>query len=275
LGSTPIEKLRPMQIDTAMNNISERHGGRTAGLCFANLRAALNSAKRDGLIVQNPCNLTSPPKYRKKPVRLLDIDELLAIDAALDGRFAPILRLVIFTGLRISEAVKLGVFDVNIRKREIRVEDSKTESGDRHVPLVDQAVMAVQAAIEQRAIDSSQRPWVDSGRLFTTCTGRPQSARNAQRALDKAVERAIIVGKASHQDFRRAFGSYLALIGEPVTVVQKLLGHKSAQTTQTYYLLANDLAKRATVDRLPYAKGTDEDTKETTRTGEQQRKKRI
>jgi hypothetical protein len=45
LGSTPIEKLRPMQIDTAMNNISERHGGRTAGLCFANLRGHVPMTK--------------------------------------------------------------------------------------------------------------------------------------------------------------------------------------------------------------------------------------
>jgi hypothetical protein len=53
------------------------------------------------------------------------------------------------------------------------------------------------------------------------------------------------------------------------------MGHKDPTTTQMYYQFANELAMRATVDRLPYAKDTDEDTKEATKTDDQQRKKRI
>lgn len=274
LLSTPIEKVKPMDIDRCMNSIKDDHGGRTAELCFAILRTALNYAYRDGLIVRNPCSMTSPPKYRKKMVRLLDLDELQTLEQAFDGRFAPLLKFVMYTGLRISEAVKLQVFDVNVVKGEVRIADSKTPDGDRYIPIAAPALDAAKAAIAQREADASKRPWVDSGLLFTTCTGRPQSARNAQRALDKAVERAKSP-HVSHQDFRRAFASHLALLKEPDVVVQKLMGHASVETTRRYYVLSNDLAKRATVDRLPYSKGTDEDTEGTDETRQEPRKKRI
>ena len=72
-------------------------------------------------------------------------DEIKAIVGALEGRWRPVLLTAIFTGLRASELRGLRWSDVDLAKREVRVEQRadrfnaigapKSESGARTVPL--------------------------------------------------------------------------------------------------------------------------------------------
>ena len=82
---------------------------------------------------------------RTEGVHIPRTDEIKAIVGALEGRWRPILLTAIFTGLRASELRGLRWSDLDLDRRELRVEQRadrfndigapKSESGERTVPL--------------------------------------------------------------------------------------------------------------------------------------------
>ena len=205
------------------------------------LSRMLNRAEAWGLVPagSNPCRFVT--RYRmRRPERFLTEDEFWRLGDALDeleagGRLpvhvAAAIRLLMLTGCRSGEVLTLRWEDVALERNEVRLRDSKT--GPRIVPL-SPAAARVLAGVPRLA----GNPWVIAGR---------EPGERLSYIADywyRVRARAGLEDVRLH-DLRHSFASRALALGEDLTMIGKLLGHRKIQTTARYAHLARDSVKES------------------------------
>lgn len=159
-----------------------------------------------------------------------------AIDTRYDTqqRNFALLRLLYMAGLRVGESVQLAVKDVDLELMKVHVRAGKT--GERIVPLPDDPLLmqSMRAWLEVRA-----RWNPDNDVLFVTKPGRPLSTNAVRESMRVYAERASI-GHASCHQLRHSAATEMLANGASPIGVQRILGHKSLQTTLSVYAHAAD-----------------------------------
>ena len=205
------------------------------------LSRMLNRAEAWGLVPagSNPCRFVTPYRTRRLE-RFLTEEEFGRLGRALDeletgGRLpvhvAAAIRLLMLTGCRCGEVLTLRWEDVALERNEIQLPDSKT--GPRVVPL-SPAAARVLAGIPRLP----GNPWV--------IAGRKPGARQMHISdyWHRVRERAGLDDVRLH-DLRHSFASRALALGEDLTMIGKLLGHRKIQTTARYAHLARDSVKES------------------------------
>ena len=139
------------------------------------------------------------------------------------------IRLLMLTGCRLGEIVTLRWEDVDLEAGELGLRDAKT--GARQVALSPAAVRVLSTI--PRVADNS---WVIAGRKPGTRLGNLNASWLVVRA------RASLKDVRLH-DLRHSFASRALALGESLTMIGKLLGHRKVQTTARYAHLAQDSVK--------------------------------
>lgn len=191
------------------------------------LQGALKVAVREGWVQTNPLSLLlshERPNGSSKRMRVLSSDEIhKLLKAASSDRWRILFATLIFTGLRIGEALALRWEDVN---GTIRVRGGKTKAAEREVMLVPSL------ANELRKLRLAQPPGTEY--VFANKNGSPVSRREALRALRAAEKRAGLTDYTLHE-LRHTFASILIAQGENVVLVSHQLGHKDPAVTLKIY----------------------------------------
>ena len=151
-------------------------------------------------------------------------------------------RLLLFTGCRRNEILKLRWDDVDRAAGELRIRESKT--GPRRVPLT-APVARVLAGIPR--IEGN--PWVIAGGR------RGEPLKDINSYWHRLRERAGLKDLRLH-DCRHSFASQALAIGEGLPTIARLLGHKTVMTTYRYAHLAED-SEKASVARVGDSIGND------------------
>lgn len=137
-----------------------------------------------------------------------------------------------FTGLRLSELYKVHAYHIDIERRELDADGTKTRRSKRIIPLSDEAF----EVFARRAQARPEGPLFDDwGKLH--------------RDVSAACRRAGIE-KASPNDFRRSFCSWLALAGVPMLTASRLLGHASTKMVEQVYAQLSREAMHDAVAKL-------------------------
>ena len=139
------------------------------------------------------------------------------------------LRLLMLTGCRRNEILTLRWEDVDLDAGELRLRDAKT--GARSVAL-SPAARKVLASLPRLP----HNPWVITGRGASGRLGN----LNAQWIVVR--KRAGLEDVRIH-DLRHSFASRALALGESLTMIGKLLGHRQVQTTARYAHLARESVK--------------------------------
>ena len=185
----------------------------------------------------NPCRFVK--KYEKRSCeRFLSEQEFRRLGRVLseletDGKVSPsgaaALRLLMLTGCRRNEILTLRWEDVDLEAGEMRLRDAKT--GARWVALLPAARRVLHAI--PRLPDN---PWVIAG----SRAGRRLANLNA---LWVTVRRRAGLEDVRIHDLRHSFASRALALGESLTMIGKLLGHRQVQTTARYAHLARESVK--------------------------------
>lgn len=216
------------------------------------LRAALATAKREGLIRHNPAHgLTLPPREQHvdEEIKVFTPEQLAAVIELAPDRHRLLLELLAVTGLRISEAIGLQRLHVQLEGPEPevcvrralvrgRIEPPKTKHGRREVRLPDSLATKLRAHL-------AAQPGQDSTAiLFTNEVGSPLDPTNLRPRVLKPLVRQAEAPWAGFHTFRHTFASMHLRRGTNLLQLSRALGHHSPAFTLTRYthLLPGDEA---------------------------------
>jgi integrase/recombinase XerD len=190
----------------------------------------------DGVVARDPSErLETPQRWRTLPDVLTvgEIERLLAaptLDDPLVFRDRAMLELAYGAGLRVSEWITIGVRDIMLEDRLVRVFGKGAK--ERLVPIGRSAIAAVATYLRE------SRPRLERGAgkgvLFLNARGEPLSRMGAWKILRRYVERAGITKDVSPHTLRHSFATHLLEGGADLRAVQEMLGHADISTTQIY-----------------------------------------
>ena len=154
-----------------------------------------------------------------------------------------IIELLYSSGLRVSEAVKMQLEDLNMKEHIAKVRGGKGNK-DRIVILSKDWIKKYKKYLAKRKIKS---PFV-----FAKKNSQPFSTDAVQRLVKKSAKRAGIQKKVTPHTLRHSHATHLLEAGENIRTIQELLGHSSLATTQIYtHVSLENLKKvKSPLDRL-------------------------
>lgn len=135
-----------------------------------------------------------------------------------------ILMTIYSAGLRIGEAIRLRISDIDSKRMQIRIEQAKGKK-DRYT------ILSVRTLEVLKAYFLAYKPKVW---LFEGQSGGQYSEKSIQLIFHKAKDAAKINKKVTVHTLRHSFGTHLLENGTDLRYIQALLGHSSSKTTEIY-----------------------------------------
>lgn len=168
------------------------------------------------------------PRRLPRPIPPETVSQFLAVIHSVRDR--AMFLLMLRCGLRIGEVAALQMSDLYLTEARPRAVVQGKGSKERAVYVSPQTEQALRTYL-------AERPKVACPQVFVSYLGRALSTTAIHYRLKHYRERAGVTLSA-HQ-LRHTFASDLVAADVPVTSIQKLLGHRWLETTQTY-VAAND-----------------------------------
>jgi integrase len=231
------------------------------------IRRCLNLAVEWDLLEKNPVDglkLFAADDRREvflSPAQVLDLVDRLDRHTAVVSCSA--IKLLLFSGLRVSEALNLRHSDCDLDARLITLSSDRNKSKRRRtVPLNNQATAIV---VKMAALSSTDSEYV----FVNQRTGkRLQSVDRVWQGI-----RAESTGSGSGNDLkhvrlhdlRHTYASMLINSGESLYTVQQILGHSDPKLTQRYAHLSSSVLQDAAnsvskyLDKAQNKQATDND----------------
>ncbi len=166
-------------------------------------------------------------KVTYKLPEILSPDEVAQIIKATGNiKYRTLLMLVYSAGLRISEAVKLRISDIDSQRMTLHIRDAKGHK-DRYVilsPIMDQALRAYWRVCRFSHYVFPSKDSLD----------KPLSLGTASKHFKSAKAKAGISKAGGIHGLRAAFATHMLESGADLFAIKSLLGHSSIQSTVRY-----------------------------------------
>ncbi|TWU10272.1 integron integrase [Allorhodopirellula heiligendammensis] len=202
---------------------------------------------------------------------VLGVEEVSSVFAGLRGVYLVIAHLLYGCGMRISEAMRLRVKDIDFANKQIEIRDSKFGKS-RLVPMPDNLIAPLERWVASREVlhrhdvaDGIASVWLpfaldrkypnahqELGWQFLFASNRlsrdPQTGRlhrhhlhmdNFAHHLRRAVQAARLFKHVTSHTFRHCFATHLLWQGTNIREIQQLLGHNDVKTTEIYTHVRN------------------------------------
>ncbi|MFN7982531.1 MAG: tyrosine-type recombinase/integrase [Vicinamibacterales bacterium] len=241
LGEKRLDAISSEDIQRLKHDMRQK-AVKTVNNVLTVLNTLLKKAVEWDVIPRLPCTLKLL-KVAEGSVHFWDFDEyqrLVEAGASVDPRAHLVVLLGGDAGLRAGEMRALEWSDVDLVKRQLRVERSEwrgeitsTKGGRvRYVPMTQRLAAALKRSRQLRG-----------PRVLCEADGKPLTANALTYLLERASRKAgLATGRkprhAGPHVLRHTFCSHLAMRGAPVRAIQELAGHRDLATTQRYMHLS-------------------------------------
>jgi len=167
------------------------------------------------------------------PKHLRDEQVKRLMDVISSKRDRAIFMLMLRSGLRVAEVVKLTLGAVDWHRKRLYVYSGKG-SKDRVVFISPDTFRALTAYVKSRPAGRTKRLFlVERGRY----KGKPISVRGVQKRMEAYAKKAGV--KVSCHQLRHTMATQLLNADADLVTIQDLLGHSRIKTTQRYCKLCN------------------------------------
>ena len=262
----PLDELSSLEIEEwLLKQIKDYHLTKT---CFYNMRIILGQgldyAVRQGIIERNPMtDVKINPKLLVHKEKGDDADQVFTNKEIQDFaskawadfheagrkvyRLAPLGALAVFyLGVRVGELTGLQEDDIqgndlvisrSVRREDHKVVDPKSRAGIRRIPLTEQAMQIIQAALKFKRENGAKGPWIFSE------YDRPLPSRIVEKYYQKYGtqkevihgDKVINKGKSTHNARKTCISSMIDS-NMNINTVRKIAGHTDERTTYSHYV---------------------------------------
>lgn len=213
-----------------------------------------------------PVNSLRAKKSRRMPVVLSQADTFDVLDEITIEPHRLIAHLLYGTGVRISEALKLRIKDVDFQRSIVTIHGGKGDK-DRTTVLPIGCVDGLRNQIDiaydywnidrKRGMPGVEVPnaldvkypkigeewgwfWIFPAEGYSTCPRSSITRRHhvhesgVQKAVRKAAQSAGVTKRVTPHTLRHCFATHLLEAGYDIRTVQELMGHQDVKTTMIY-----------------------------------------
>ena len=246
-GNIPIKDISMIHLERLKRNLQSKKGrygkklsDATIKHCLVLVRQMFNRAISWKMYEgNNPVSATAREnkKFLKttdnKRVRFLSREEADLLRDELKSRsqqLHDICQLSLYTGMRMGEIFNLSWNDIDLEHENISIKDPKSgESRNAYItpPL---------SKLFQRIKDNASKA---NGLVFKSSNGK--KIREISNVFNRVTEKLGLNENVTDQrdkvvahTLRHTFASWLAMQGEPIITIQKLMGHSSLEMTLRY-----------------------------------------
>jgi integrase/recombinase XerD len=246
LGKQDLREATPEDLVAFLLALDRRLARSTVNLRFWRLRKLLDFLVRARVLLRNPAAKLSRKHAPSRHRDWLGEDEVERLLEAIDAgdelalRDRALLELFYSSGLRLDEARRLELDDLDLAEGFVTVRDSKNRR-DRRVPVGETAIGWLQRYLREA------RPRLLERRPPTAIVFLSRRAT----LLGKETIRARVLGHAARAGLRKhvtphglrhSFAVHLLRHGASTRHIQEMLGHRSLESTKLYTrLLPADL----------------------------------
>ncbi|MEG2417739.1 MAG: site-specific integrase [Eubacterium sp.] len=265
LGDAQISKIQPHHIQKLYNQLCEKLTAKTVKNIHGVFHKAMAQAVALGYIKSNPTDLCTLPKIERFEISPLDKEQIPAFIAACPAdRYGQLIKLVLFTGFRLSEVIGLTWDCVDFEKGTIRTyrqlqrfEGAYTwgslKNGKPRMITASNYVMAILKDVRTNQLEerlAAGSAWQNPDDfIFTHANGRHLSHSVVRRHF-KDVAQAIGMPALRFHDLRHSFAVVSLQAGDDIKTVQENLGHHSAAFTLDTYAHVTEAMKKESAQRM-------------------------
>jgi integrase len=254
LGRVPVDELTADDVRQLVDRLTRQGlAPGTVTSCVNILSGLLRYALKRKVVAHNVVRDLDrddrPGVRRQSEPRYLTADELERLLAQMSDTFRPVASVCAYAGLRVSEALGLRWRDLDLKAGTIsvtgqlgvagnRLATTKTRASAAKVPLLPALERQLSAHRVRQARMSLALVRADE-LVFTTARGKPQSRRNALRAIRVAGDKAKLNGDGLEpiglHDLRHSLVAIAFELGLTAPEVAVLARHANAKVTLTVY----------------------------------------
>lgn len=216
----------------------------TVSIRLRTLRTMFRFWTEEGLIEVNPAGNIKPPKQDEEELQTFTDEQLrLLLDQPDINTFAgfrnrTLMYLLADTGLRINEALRLTLDQLDIKSRSIHLPGSMNKN--RRPRIVPVSPEVVRMLFE--LVNENKAHFGDVDYIFLSNYGDPLKADHFRKQLRRYGEMAGIDEsvRVSPHTFRHYFCKTYLLNGGDIFTLQRIVAHSSIETTRKYVSMDDD-----------------------------------
>lgn len=281
LNPSHLEEAKRTWAITAKGNGKGVIAPRTVRHIWATLSIALNRAKKQRIIMFNPCEVVDAPRFERAEMRSLNASgaEQYLSGFSDDADIGAAIVLAIGSGLRRGELLALRWSDVDLEEGtvrvtraleravlhdpndlkkqtiEIRFKEPKTRGSRRTIPLPGFAIERLRRhRLEQRARFDALGIWRTNDALVFEREGKPWCPNTFGLWFARLVKRLGLPRVRLH-DLRHSYASLMLESGVDLKTVSTALGHATIRVTADTYAHVSPAMLQSAADRLDRAIG--------------------
>jgi len=172
------------------------------------------------------------PKKAKKLPEVLSKEEIKQIiEAAQTRKSRLMIKMLYYTGMRVSELVELKKDAIDLEKGEVIIKGKGNK--ERKILLPKKLVEELKEYMQSH----------DGVYLFSK--DKPLTTRNVQKILSKIAIKLKLNKKITPHKLRHSYATHLLEKGLDIRTIQVLLGHENLATTQIYTHITDELYRKA------------------------------
>ena len=229
---------------------------RTQARIISGIRSFFSFLKITGKVKDNPAALLKMPKLGKHFPDILTVEEIDAMEAAIDVstyegcRNRAVVEVMYSCGLRVSEVVSLRISNLFLQEEYIMVEGKGSKQ--RLVPISETAITLIRDYLAVRGDVNVKSDAEDI--LFRNRRGSGMSRVMIFYIVKDLCEQCGIHKNISPHSLRHSFATHMLEGGANIRAIQQLLGHESISTTEIYVHIDCSYLRREVVNCHPRSK---------------------
>lgn len=269
LGHFNIREITQLQIRELLKKLKKQGlGYETRNKVKVLLVDIFNKAMIDQFVNRNPAKGISIKRDEEKDVQVLSLeDQIVFFDCCKGTFYDNFFNVALQTGMRIGELAALRWKDIdwnnnvihitrtlvyqkydNDEKKTFHLEDPKTDTSTRDIPINKQCAISLKKQFVQKNIVANKAPLVKKpdkqfqDLLFTTKFNTPLNSQIIWDAIKKIVDEVNLIRDMTEElemfschCFRHTFATRCFEAGIKPKTVQKYLGHATLQMTMDLY----------------------------------------